>query len=577
MKKSMLSLFIYLLMATIVNFQFREQSAQGNQGSESTADSGSTVLFREFTQSILDSMAKNDIPGLSITVVNRDPTIWIDSFGVKIKHNEDRVNNKTIFSLQSVSKAVTATAVMFAVQEGLVSLDTPITEYLPDFSVNSRFEEHPKRIITLRHLLSHRAGFTHEAPIGNNYQTEFESFEQHIQSISDTWLKAPVEKIYSYSNLGIDLAGYIIQVRSGMPFTEYVKSRLFMPLGMDQSSFDWNVIRNETNRAIGHDNRFHEVPLEYAMIPSGACYTNVTDMAKFMQFHLNRGRYKNNILLEEKYLEEMYTIPFSHEKIGYGLGIYIDEKAGEHCFGHGGGGFGFLTCVQWIPHLDIGVAVLTNSQNHNNVQWAILENIIDQLKQNEIAKSNKKTNDSVSDGKLKVIDLSEDEYTKYSGSYVSTDGSRAYKVLKKDLQFGVETEGNFIPFHFFSKKGEFFVEGFGPELNGEYTICTDDTSMEPVYIMKNNDGVVLYYNEKFNPELGPDKPEWKKYIGKYFLKMFGKVIATHEVTIKNGYLYFDTTLMKEHIPGLFYLPNGEVINFLGEIPTVGNLMLFEEK
>jgi CubicO group peptidase (beta-lactamase class C family) len=469
---------------------------------------------------------------------------------------------------------VTATAVMIAVQEGLVSLDTPITSYVPDFTVNSRFEEHPERKITMRHLLSHRAGFTHEAPIGNNYQTEFDSFEQHVQSISTTWLKAPVGKIYSYSNLGIDLAGYIIQVRSGMPFAEYVKSRLFLPLEMDQSSFDWNVIREQSNRAIGHNNRFSEIPLEYAMIPSGACYTNVVDMAKFIQFHLNRGRIKGNVLLAEKYLDEMYKIPVANQKIGYGLGIDVFEKAGEIGYRHGGGGFGFLTSVQWLPHLNIGVIVLTNSANHRSIHSKIAENIIDKLRDAEFSSSGE-NNKSSAPAKRSVVKLTDAEYSKYSGTYVIFGGDQSFDVVKKDSLFGAQGKGFFIPFNFFSHDGEFFVEGFGPEMDGEYKIVIDNDSQQPLFVLNKIDGVILFFNEKLNSPPGPNKPEWTQFVGKYSRKIYGIISANHEISIKNGYLYFDAFRLNEHLSGLFYASNGEVVDFRGDVPTYRNIKLFK--
>ncbi len=106
---------------------------------------------------------------------------------------------------------MTAAAIMLAVQRGLLDLDKPIAAYLPDFTVNSRFEAKPQAKMTLRHLLSHRAGFTHEAPIGNNDDLSFPSFEAHVRSISDTWLRFPVGDRFRYSNLGVDLAGFILQ------------------------------------------------------------------------------------------------------------------------------------------------------------------------------------------------------------------------------------------------------------------------------------------------------------------------------------------------------------------------------
>ena len=574
MKKSLIALLICLLQLSFANFHPHEQASSQNERLEYSYSNSVAEIFQKFAQAIQDSIVKNDMPGFSIAVVDRNSILWADAFGVLSKQKSDSVTIESNFSLQSISKAVTATAVMFAVQEGLVSLDTPITSYVPDFAVNSRFEERPERKITLRHLLSHRAGFTHEAPIGNNYQTEFDSFEQHIQSISTTWLKAPVGKIYSYSNLGIDLAGYIIQVRSGMPFAEYVKIRLFVPLGMNQSSFDWDLIRKKSNRAIGHNNRFSEMPLEYAMIPSGACYTNVVDMAKFMQFHLNRGRFKGKVLLAEKYLDEMYTIPVSDQKVGYGLGIDIFEKSGERGYRHGGGGFGFLTCVQWLPHLNIGVVVLTNSANHRNVHWKIADNIINKVRDAEISSlsENKK---STTPARRSVVKLTDAEYSKYSGSYVLASGDQTFEVLKKDSLFGAQGNGFFIPFNFFSNDGDFFVENFGPEMDGEYRIIIDHDSQEPLYVLNKIDGVILFFNEKLNSPPGLNKPEWSQYVGKYSRKQYGKVIATHELSMKNGYLYFDAFRLCEHLSGLFYASNGEVVDFRGDVPTYRNIKLFK--
>jgi CubicO group peptidase (beta-lactamase class C family) len=95
--------------------------------------------------------------------------LWAAAFGVKKVWSAEPVTTETMFNVQSISKLYTATAAMLAVQDGLVELDVPITTYLPEFTVWSKFEAHPERRITLRHLLSHTAGFTHEAPVGNNY------------------------------------------------------------------------------------------------------------------------------------------------------------------------------------------------------------------------------------------------------------------------------------------------------------------------------------------------------------------------------------------------------------------------
>ena len=205
-------------------------------------------VFDEHRKSIAKGMTKDKIPGLSIALVDREGLIWSAGFGYTDYDLKMPVTPDTIFSIQSMSKRLTITVVMLAVQEGLVDLDTPITEYLPDFTVKSRFEKKPQDRMTLRHLLNHTAGFVHEAPVGNNYESECPSFEAHIHSISDTWLKFPVGANSGYSNLGYDLAAYIIQIRSGRSFAEYMKEKLFDPLDMSNSSVDIEFIRQHPNR-----------------------------------------------------------------------------------------------------------------------------------------------------------------------------------------------------------------------------------------------------------------------------------------------------------------------------------------
>ena len=114
-------------------------------------------------QRVATLVAEHQVPGVAIGVCDPDSVVWSGGFG------SDAVSAETMFGVQSCSKMYVATAVLIAVQARLVELDVPITRYLPEFRVNSSFEDRPERLITLRHLLSHTAGFTHEAPVGSNY------------------------------------------------------------------------------------------------------------------------------------------------------------------------------------------------------------------------------------------------------------------------------------------------------------------------------------------------------------------------------------------------------------------------
>ena len=183
------------------------------------------TVIASYRARIPELMAEQGIPGLAVALVDKDLTLWVEGFGHVDRRGSAPVNADTIFSVQSMSKLFTATAVMQAVAAGRLDLDEPITTYLPGFTVHSAFEEHPERKITLRMLLSHTAGFTHEAPIGNNNELEPGDFDDHVRSISKTWLRFPVGTGYAYSNLGIDLAGYILERVEGKPFPD-VDARL---------------------------------------------------------------------------------------------------------------------------------------------------------------------------------------------------------------------------------------------------------------------------------------------------------------------------------------------------------------
>ena len=331
---------------------------------------------------IPELMADQGVPGLAVALVDADRTLWVEGFGHVDGGGSAPVNADTIFSVQSMSKLFTATAVMRAAAAGRLDLDAPITTYLPEFTVHSAFEEHPERKITLRMLLSHTAGFTHEAPVGNNNELEPGTFDAHVRSIADTWLRFPVGSGYAYSNLGIDLAGYILERVEGKPFAEVMRDSLLEPLGMDRSTFDRTAIRSADNRAVGHVDPYPEPPLYEPMTAAGGLYASARDLARFLRFQLNDGSIDGRVVLGRKWLQEMRTVPSPHAgaPAGYALGIVRHRwNTWPDLLEHGGGGYGFLSDLWWVPEVGIGVAVLTNSQDHqlqNELATSILADLL---------------------------------------------------------------------------------------------------------------------------------------------------------------------------------------------------------
>jgi CubicO group peptidase (beta-lactamase class C family) len=311
---------------------------------------------------IPELMAEHDIPGLALGICNRDGVVWSGGFGSTRRDGGRPVSTSTMFSVQSCSKTYTAALCMTAVERGLVDLDEPITAYLPEFTVHSAFERQPERRITMRHLLSHTAGFTHEAPEGSNYRIGSTSFDAHCRSIASTWLRSPVGHHYEYSNLGIDLAGWIVARVVGRPFPQVAREWLLEPLGLGRTTFDHRVVARDADRATGHDKEQRRLPVRIPMVAAGGVYTSVDDACRYVQMYLRDGE----PCLSATSIAQMCEIAFAApgQRVGYGLGVYQWPDADRTVYGHGGTGFGFLADLVWDPAAGHGVAFLTNSLDH---------------------------------------------------------------------------------------------------------------------------------------------------------------------------------------------------------------------
>lgn len=360
-------------------------SAAVSSAAETKVSSASIAgIIDKYRQEIPERMQEQNVPGLAIAVVDDQNILWAEGFGYTDWDRQTPVTPNTLFSIQSMSKSFTATAVMFAAQDGLVNLDAPITTYLPNFTVHSIFEEHPEQKMTLRILLSHTAGFPHDVAYGSNNDNSPFSVEKHNASIADTWLMFPVGTRYSYSNIGIDLAGYILSERSGMPFIQYVQQKVLDPLGMKDSTLDYRRVRATPTRAIGHLEIPLRPPVDFQLIPSGGVWTSAEDLAHYVQFHINQGALDGARLLKEDLAETMYTPPNlpalgAYGGSGYALGVVDSSRNGARIIYHGGGGFGFNTQMAWYPELKLGALVLTNSHQQDGYSFTLCQDVLDHI------------------------------------------------------------------------------------------------------------------------------------------------------------------------------------------------------
>jgi CubicO group peptidase (beta-lactamase class C family) len=518
-------------------------------------------VIEDLREEIPRRMAQQDLPGLAIALVDRDGIVWAQGFGTTQRDDGRPVDTETMFNIQSMSKTVTATGVLTAIRDGLVDLDEPITTYLPEFTVHSRHAEQPERRMTLRHFLTHRAGFTHEAPMGNNYDPSYPSWGEYIESISDTWLRYPVGERYSYSNLGVDLAGFILQTVSGIPFPEYMARHVLEPLGLERSSMDWDVIRADGNRAVGHAEGFDEVPLEYGLIPSGGFCGSVKDVAEFVRFHLNEGSVGNRQLIPRSILEEMYTIqfPVDGQVQGYGLGLGKYLRFGDYYLGHNGGGFGFLSHMAWYPQFGVGVVVLTNSTD-NNLTGGFPVQVMSRVLRATLGRVPPEVRPFPD---LEPVRISSERQRRLAGHYIGRGLEMSLELEEGGARFRVGNRS--APLRFLGP-----AEAFADSPEGRIRIRFSlDATGRPVYLEMAHNGQSADYNGGPADPPGPDRPEW----GEYSHSVWGQQTRRIRLHRRNGYLYFDELRMEEYLPGFFFSSTGEALDLRSPVPTWRNIRL----
>jgi CubicO group peptidase (beta-lactamase class C family) len=538
--------------------------ANGQATSAGAVPPNGEPLAESERRGILEAMAHEDIPGVAVCLIRDGKPAWVEGLGVTDRRSNRKVSVDTIFSIQSTSKNITAVATLLAVQQGLLDLDAPIGEYLADFSVHSRFDAMPQKKITLRLLLSHHAGFTHEAPVGNNYAPESPDFEAHVRSISSTWLRFPVGERYRYSNLGVDLAGYVVQVRARMPFAQWVRAVLFEPLGMADSTVATEVYARRKNRAAGHQKGYASVPLQTPLVASGGVYTSARDMAAYLQFHLNRGKAGARVVLKEDLWNEMHAFSLGGD---YSLGVIREElRYGDtavRLLSHQGGGFGFGCVFEYCPEAGLAWTALFNRAADAAYRFGrgLVRGVLTQRFGTQQPRL------PVQD--LAPIDLPPGRLESFVGGWVGRAFRREMKIENGAL--GIEAASSFTPVRFLSPTVAFTAAPDGNAIVYSYHAARPN---EPAHLECFVGESSLDYNDGPHDGAGPDRPSWASFEGEYHIDQWGKPSEQVTVHRKNGWLYLNhIRLIEELESGLFFTSDGEAVDFRSAVPTWRNLLM----
>ena len=351
--------------------------------------------FPEIDKVFRDNAAKRKITGTVWGVVIDGKLAHVAASGVQDLSTNAPVTADTVFRIASMTKSFTALAILKLRDEGKLSLEDPVSKWIPEFA-RMEMPTRDTAPIRVRQLLSHSAGLPEDNPWGDQ---QLGASEEALNQ----WLRAGIpfstapDTRYEYSNYAFGLLGRIVTKASGTPYEKYVQAQILAKLGMNATTFEFSQVpapkRAAGYRLLPNGTHEKESPLPHGVFGAmGGLLTNANDLAKYVGFHLSAwpprddaeaGPVRRSSVRE---MNHMWTpsnlnaaggtnsVRATYSGYGYGLGIRADCRF-QHVVGHGGGLPGFWSYMAWLPEYGVGVFVMSSLTYTNgpvNQAWDLL-------------------------------------------------------------------------------------------------------------------------------------------------------------------------------------------------------------
>ena len=312
---------------------------------------------------------RNDLPGLSIALVDLRHGGWSRGFGLADRERRLAASAETVYRAGSLAKLYTATAVMQLAAEGRIDLDRPVRDYLPRFRVRQRFAG--ARAITVRDLLTHHSGLPCDLTKGMWSRSPYMSAVAHLDEVYTS--HRPGE-IFSYSNLGYTLLGRLVESVAGSPYQMYLQEHVLEPLGSAQTGFATGA-ETVPGLAAGYRDGRRGTPPPVRDLAAMGLHTNARDLAGLLRAYLSHGAADGRQVLPSAAVRAMFQPQNEGVALDFdlrvGLGWFLDAGglggAGTVAR-HSGTTPYFASEVILLPDQEMGVAVLSN---RGDAQWAV--------------------------------------------------------------------------------------------------------------------------------------------------------------------------------------------------------------
>lgn len=320
-----------------------------------------------------------NVPGIAVAVVKDGKIIHAKGYGVRSLNTRQKVDENTLFGIASNTKAFTVAALGILVDEGKLTWDDKVTDYIPEFKM---YNPYVTEEFTVRDLLTHRSGLGLGAgdlmfwPDSSNFtKKDMIHNLRYLKQVSAFRTK------YDYDNNMYMVAGEVLARASGMSWENFIQKRILDPLNMTATAPSFKLLKNKSNVIDPHapvDGVVKVIRRDWNEIANsaGGIYSNLTDMCKWITMQMNNGKYGEGLskqLLTSDVHEEMWTpqtiipvkgeSPYNTHFASYGLGWFLSDVKGYKQATHTGGLAGIVTQVTLIPEMQLGIIVFTNQQS----------------------------------------------------------------------------------------------------------------------------------------------------------------------------------------------------------------------
>lgn len=313
---------------------------------------------------------KHNITGASLAIVDNGRVVYSTGYGWANSEKEIPATDQTVYRIGSITKSFTALAVMQLHAAGKLDYTQPLVQYLPDFSINNRFDD--KTPVSISNMMSHTSGLPSDI-LNGFFASTPPSTSWIIKQLKYHYTIAPPNYVMSYSNTGYALLGELIAQTSEMSYSDYLHNHVFQPLGMSSSYVYFDSTKNHTIAMAYINKKPVEEPL-IRDVAAGLIHSNALDMANYTLMFLNNGILNGNEILPGNLLAEMETDRLNNLVLNngmkYGFGLLIDDLVLHQAqddstvvqyIGHGGDTFGYHADFGYIPEAGIGAVILTNT------------------------------------------------------------------------------------------------------------------------------------------------------------------------------------------------------------------------